>query len=288
MTRPLQIAVVAAIALAAALVVLVNAIGDNDPPATGDPTPTPTVVTDPSATAVDPTSTATPGPTAAPSPTPTPTAPDVSGKAMALLVSGKGISPGELSLVSYEPVDWPSAALGCPEPGVFYDDVIVPGWLVLIGHGDETYEFHADESEETIINCTDRQASMGQTVNAFEEADLDGTTRVDISRRNSTSGEYEPVEVIEDEDEVRRFVEVFDIEIALSEQADCTPVFKLTYRAPGGAAQEFGYICDGNSRLVRGDQDFWEGSDGTAARELGDLVGPYVSNLPMPGFPEAP
>ena len=70
--------------------------------------------------------------------------------AMALLASDKGAT-AELKLLSYAPVDWPDASLGCPEPGHSYGQVITPGFLVRVRVRGETWEYHTDGKR--VVRC---------------------------------------------------------------------------------------------------------------------------------------
>lgn len=54
-----------------------------------------------------------------------------------------GLAPEALELISAEPVTWRDGSLGCPEPGRFYTQALVPGYRVrLRGPGGEM-DYHA-------------------------------------------------------------------------------------------------------------------------------------------------
>jgi hypothetical protein len=53
-----------------------------------------------------------------------------------------GISSGEVKVIKVEEVEWPDTSLGCPEPGMVYAQVIVPGWRVVMKAGGKIYEYH--------------------------------------------------------------------------------------------------------------------------------------------------
>lgn len=42
-------------------------------------------------------------------------------------------------------VEWPNSALGCPQPGVEYLQVITPGYRVVLEVGGTTYDYRSDE-----------------------------------------------------------------------------------------------------------------------------------------------
>jgi len=49
----------------------------------------------------------------------------------------------EIEVESVRTVHWRSGAAGCPEPGMSYTMAIVPGVLILLKAGGETYRYHA-------------------------------------------------------------------------------------------------------------------------------------------------
>jgi hypothetical protein len=68
---------------------------------------------------------------------------DLIGKAIADLANRLSIPADEISLVEATPVVWPDSSLGCPEKGMAYAQVLTPGYLVLLEHGDMRYEYHS-------------------------------------------------------------------------------------------------------------------------------------------------
>ena len=53
------------------------------------------------------------------------------------------IAPGELKVTLAEAVTWPDGALGCPQPGMAYTQVLVEGYRIRIVAGDVTLQYHA-------------------------------------------------------------------------------------------------------------------------------------------------
>ena len=52
--------------------------------------------------------------------------------ARAMLATKVGAGPAETaSLVIAESVTWPDGSLGCPEPGMFYTQMVVPGYRIV-------------------------------------------------------------------------------------------------------------------------------------------------------------
>lgn len=55
-----------------------------------------------------------------------------------------GVGREEISLLKIEAVDWPDTSLGCSKPGMFYAQVITPGYKITLEGRGETYTFHSD------------------------------------------------------------------------------------------------------------------------------------------------
>lgn len=64
-----------------------------------------------------------------------------------------GVPPEDVRVLSYQERDWPSTALGCPQPGFSYAQVVTPGFQVLIEANDTTYEYHTNMATNVIL-CT--------------------------------------------------------------------------------------------------------------------------------------
>ncbi len=69
------------------------------------------------------------------------------------LAEDRGIPPEEIAVVSWEPVDWPDTSLGCPEPGMMYAQVIVPGYLVILEVQGGLYRAHTDRAGKRVVFC---------------------------------------------------------------------------------------------------------------------------------------
>ncbi|MCX7706544.1 MAG: hypothetical protein N2204_00860, partial [Anaerolineae bacterium] len=52
--------------------------------------------------------------------------------AIKTLAERLGVSVADVTVTAWEPVDWPDASLGCPEPGKMYAQVITPGYQVML------------------------------------------------------------------------------------------------------------------------------------------------------------
>ena len=254
-------------------------------PTPGSP-PDPTPTTAPAAT---PTPTPAPTPSPTPSPTPTPSPPDALALAKAMLISKLGVNSDDILVLSAEQVEWPSTALGCPEPGVGYAAVIVSGWKFTLAHGNETYAYHSDESGSNVIECTEppMEVEVGDTVNVVEAAGLGDTVVIFISRIDPTSGEYAQISEVTDPGEIAKFISILDAPVRIVPATECQPIFQMTFEMPG-RSETFQYICPGINTLLRGGQTFWGGGDGVIPLEFGRVFGPHASKAPLPQVPPGP
>lgn len=61
------------------------------------------------------------------------------------------LAPGEISVLSIEPVEWPDTSLGCPRPGMTYAQVITPGLRIVLEANDRSYEYHTDQYSSVVL-----------------------------------------------------------------------------------------------------------------------------------------
>lgn len=62
-----------------------------------------------------------------------------------------GVGEADVTVVSVEPVVWPDASLGCPEPGGFYAQVETRGYWVVLGAGGDEVTYHTDETGVVVL-----------------------------------------------------------------------------------------------------------------------------------------
>lgn len=62
-----------------------------------------------------------------------------------------GVEPSAIAVARTEAVDWPSTALGCPEPGKVYAQVITPGYRIVLEHDGRQYPYHTDRSQRFVL-----------------------------------------------------------------------------------------------------------------------------------------
>lgn len=114
-----------------------------------------------------PTSTSAPVSAPAASPTSAPRSSEQQAveAARAALAKRLATSNTSITLVSVQPKEWPNAALGCPQPGMGYAEVITPGYLVTLLAGGKQYSVHTD-SGRTAVVC---EPAAGPTAGAGKE-----------------------------------------------------------------------------------------------------------------------
>ncbi|MBI4344218.1 MAG: hypothetical protein HY555_01385 [Euryarchaeota archaeon] len=67
------------------------------------------------------------------------------------LASRLGLDPGKIVVVRAEAREWPDTSLGCPLGGMFYAQVITPGYRAVLEAGGRLYEYHTDQ--ERAVYC---------------------------------------------------------------------------------------------------------------------------------------
>ncbi|MGW6200017.1 hypothetical protein ACWF0M_28005 [Kribbella sp. NPDC055110] len=54
-----------------------------------------------------------------------------------------GVEAAQVTVVSSEDVTWPDGSLGCPEPGMYYTQALVPGNRTVLEAGGKQYSYHS-------------------------------------------------------------------------------------------------------------------------------------------------
>jgi hypothetical protein len=88
--------------------------------------------------------------------------PDLLEKAKEDLAEKLSIPVAEISILKATGVIWPDSSLGCPLKGMFYTQVLTPGYLILLEFADKKYEYHADKGTN-VIYCTNPTAPVPGT-----------------------------------------------------------------------------------------------------------------------------
>ena len=63
-----------------------------------------------------------------------------------------GVPVDQIQVVSVSSVQWPTSALGCPQPGHMYAQVVTPGYRIILAAAGRTYEYHSD-SGPRVVSC---------------------------------------------------------------------------------------------------------------------------------------
>ena len=100
----------------------------------------------------------------------------------------------EISHKRVQATEWPSSALGCPEPGTSYLDMIVPGFLVSLSADGKPYTVHVGGGRavvcDRIMEELEARRAKGQAVmNVYQAArvDLAGRLKIDPAEVKVTS-----------------------------------------------------------------------------------------------------
>ena len=54
-----------------------------------------------------------------------------------------GTADSAVRVESVQPVTWPDASIGCPQPGMAYAQVLVPGWRLTLDAAGRRFDYHA-------------------------------------------------------------------------------------------------------------------------------------------------
>ena len=127
--------------LAIPLLLLAACGGEDEDEPSGSTTGTDTTS---STTAITPTQ---PQTLATPAPIPAPVA-----AAIRQAAEAAGVTVDEVELRQYQMTEWPSAALGCPQEGQMYSQVVTRGFVVQVRVNGEVVRYHTD-MDATAIRC---------------------------------------------------------------------------------------------------------------------------------------
>jgi hypothetical protein len=80
--------------------------------------------------------------------------------ARADLAERLGVDESTIAVVSAESVNWPNSALGCPEPGRAYSQVVTPGYRIVLAVDGATYAYHASRTGSPFL-CAEPGSRTG-------------------------------------------------------------------------------------------------------------------------------
>lgn len=75
--------------------------------------------------------------------------------AKVILAEKLNTAPKNLKLVSIEEVEWSDGSLGAPEEGMFYIQVIIPGYRLVFKHDRSLYQVHTDKQGKHLVFVKD-------------------------------------------------------------------------------------------------------------------------------------
>jgi hypothetical protein len=200
---------------------------------------------------------------------------------MGRLFVEKGIDFSTLFVQTVGAAKWPSAALGCPEPGTFNDTSEAPysGFYYIISNGSTTWEYHANTDDSVVIRCDERTPSNAPLVNITEQAKLSDSSNLTLMRRDFSTGKFE-VNREMTTDDMARVIALFNQYSGISYVAPCTTIFRLDFATSDGT-REIEFICEENYKAF---DIYWNELHGTAPI-LGYIIGPYLTGNPIPQLP---
>jgi hypothetical protein len=73
------------------------------------------------------------------------------GRAKQDLASQLNVTIEQVILVEALPITWPSAALGCPDPGKVYAPGTVPGYKITLEVKSANYVYHTDQTGKMVL-----------------------------------------------------------------------------------------------------------------------------------------
>ncbi len=65
--------------------------------------------------------------------------------AVGFLAERLDVNPGDVEVTEFAPTSWSDACLGLPDEGEMCDQVVTPGWRIMMRIGGEEFEIHSDQ-----------------------------------------------------------------------------------------------------------------------------------------------
>jgi hypothetical protein len=67
------------------------------------------------------------------------------------LAGRRGIEVNSIQVLEADAVNWRSGAIGCPQPGVYYTQALVPGYRLLLQAGSEVFAYHSRQGGDPFL-----------------------------------------------------------------------------------------------------------------------------------------
>jgi len=71
--------------------------------------------------------------------------------AKADLARRRAVAPDTIQIIEVRDVTWPDRGLGCPQPGMAYNQVQVDGLLIRLESGGQIFEYHSGGSKAPFL-----------------------------------------------------------------------------------------------------------------------------------------
>jgi hypothetical protein len=102
----------------------------------------------------------------------------------------------DISVVSVRAMEWPSSALGCPEPGTMYLDVITPGFEIILEANGQQYAYHTGRSDFVLCERPQEVAPTAIVTATASSQDPATAPLVELARKDLATRLNVPVESI--------------------------------------------------------------------------------------------
>ncbi|HJS21768.1 MAG TPA: hypothetical protein VJ764_03860 [Steroidobacteraceae bacterium] len=103
----------------------------------------------------------------------------------------------DVALLSITPTEWRDSSMGCPRPDFSYMQVITPGHLAVLRHGDTTYQVHMAEKRAFVCERAAGQVAK-EMIPKLEVPitveRMEALARADLARRLGVSADQISVE----------------------------------------------------------------------------------------------
>jgi hypothetical protein len=63
-----------------------------------------------------------------------------------------GVALASVTVTSVTAVNWPTSALGCPQPGIMYSQLVTPGYKIVVSANGQSFEYHSDRGSN-VVTC---------------------------------------------------------------------------------------------------------------------------------------
>lgn len=113
----------------------------------------------------DPSARFEPVPSVPPAPPGAAAVPDAKWAAILADLARRGVGVDTVVVASARAVTWRDGSLGCPEPGQFYTQALVPGWEVVVTASGTRYDYHFGHDDVARL-CTRPHLTDGDSPNA--------------------------------------------------------------------------------------------------------------------------